>query len=932
MKKLLMFFCLMLTAAVGWAQQDWERQYETRTIVNLKVTVDGQAVATGQQLLIQAIMTKADGGEEVRGECYANNAEYKIDGWPLYYTSLNVFGNSDEEGKTFKLRFWLGGIAFDTKTAIAFDGETQGTLSNMKTYELFDLSKDEAKFKVDDIHTTKDTPVDLNDLVYFKWGGDSVRYLKNLDPAPAYKFNLQGDAYIDVDATVSHSSTISAKRTTTKSGHLYTGQVVVGNGEAPLTKELQAKVFVTPYDRWTNDVTLTLKDVRLDLDDQVHDLSSYIYFNIPKVEGEGYDEVAYADLADTLGDTPEGLSLSLETDGNYFTEALDNQPLKVKLTNRTPRSGVELRVKGSAAGGWDTEAKAKLYIKPFEVFNDSTYITLSNIEVEKNQSVDLREHITFHFPNWEPDPTSLSGDMLTKDVPYADLATVIGYAPTFTLRTAGTPESYEVSNFTLTGKKRTTAPEAITVNLIRNNSNAAALQAEATVTVTLSTTPVEGIAFANVPDPWVAARDSKASVKINVTPEGANYDVEDFDIVVSQNATNLSDTWTLADYAVVQKDDGLYFEITPRVAGITLQVAVSYDDEDAGPSETAADLEVGAQLRTRAGWGWYTLNCLNGRTDIDAVDTDFFDGKLLDVRSQTHNAYKDPTYGFFGNLSVLDPYTAYRIKTTATQAADVTFQSDKIQEVLTGNHSFNLSKGYNWVPYRYQYARTLTELLGQGLDFSGRIISKDNGFAENNGTGWVGTLTTLQPGESYLIFRESEESAYITMNAENMLTQPAAPTAQPTAARGVRQWQYNAADFAGNMTIVAELANVPDAEDMTIGAFVGGECRGEGQCVTDAEGHQYMFITVHGEGNEVVDFVLSYNGQEYLLNESLPFSTGVGSLDAPVRIIVPGVVPTAIPMTRTTAPADYPVYDLSGRRVSADSHGITISGGKTVMK
>lgn len=810
MKKLLMFFCLMLTAAVGWAQ-DWERQYETRTIVNLKLTVDGSEVATGQQFLIQAIMRKADGGEEVRGACTPNNAEYKIDGSPEYYTSLNVFGNSDEEGKTFFLRFWLGGIAFDTKTTIAFDGETHGFPSNMKTYELFDLSKDEAKFKVDDINTTVGTPVDLNDLVYFEWATDSVRYLKNLDPAPAYKFNLQGDDYIDVDATVSHSSTISAKRTTTKSGHLYTGQVVVGNGEAPLTKELQAKVFVTPYDRWSDDVT----------------------------------------------------------------------------------------------------------------------ISLSNIEVEKNQSVDLRDYITFHFPDWEPDPTSLSGDMLTKDVAYADLDSVIGYAPTFTLRAAGTPVSYEVSGFTLTGKKRTTAPETINVNLIRDNSNAAALQASATVTVTLSTTPVESIAFANVPNPWVAARDSKASVKINVTPEGADYDVEDFDIVVSQNATNLSYTWKLADCAVVQKDDGLYFEITPRVAGITLQVAISYDDEDAGLSETAADLEVGAQLRTRAGWGWYTLNCLNGRTDIDLVDTDFFAGKLLDVRTQTHNAYKDPTYGFFGNLSVLDPYTAYRIKTTATQAADVMFQSDKIQEVLTENHSFYLYEGYNWIPYRYQYARTLTELLGQGLDFSGRIISKDNGFAENNGNGWVGTLTTLQPGESYLIFRESEESAYVTLNAEYMLTQPAAPTAQPTAARGVRQWQYNAADFAGNMTIVAELANVPDAEDMTIGAFVGGECRGEGQCVTDAEGHQYMFITVHGEGNEVVDFVLSYNGQEYLLNESLPFSTGAGSLDAPVRIIVPGIVPTAIPMTRTAATADYPVYDLSGRRVSAASHGITISGGKT---
>lgn len=939
MKRLLIVFSLMLIATISWAQ-DWERLYNDRTIVNMQVTIDGSRADSEDQILIQAIMTLPNGKEELRGECYAANSSYKTPfGSTRTITQLSVYGDTDEHGQKFFLRFWCNGVKFDSKKTINFDGETHGTPTEAETYELFDLAKASNVFVLDDINMAKDSTVDIDELLYFKWSGDSVRYLNRLDPAPAYNYRLASDSYIEVDASA--SSVIRAKRPTTKAGHLYTGSISFGSDSTAVTREFTTRIFVTPFDRWTNDVVLGLRNIRLEMNDSVRNLAPYVYFDIPKADGNGYDTVDYADLESVLGYMPEGLNLRLEHEG-YLEQAYDNQPLKVKTVKRTPRNGVSIRLKGTDAFGWDKEASARLYITPYEMFNDSTYITLSDIALEKNQDADLRDYITFHFPNYEADPTSISGDLITKDVAYKDLQATLGYEPEFTLNVTSTSEYYSVEGFTIVGKKRTLAPETLSICLTGTNVTFSGA-ASANVTVTQSTISVEGIAFEGVTLPWVADRDSKTSAKIAVTPANANYDTENIQVMIREDSgLNLPSYWTLEHHAIVQKTDGLYLEITPRVAGCRLSIEVSYDDPDMGHLMTSTQLEVAGKQQIRTGWGWYTLNCLDGNTSIDNVDAQYFNNTLLDARSQFLNSYKDPTYGFFGSLWTLDASTAYRIKSTAAASTEVSFQNEGLLDVLSEGYELTLSKGYNWIPYRYQYTHTLNELSENGLEFTGRIISKNDGFAENNGNGWVGTLTTLQPGESYLVYRESDGRADCSLRGEWMLNQPQQNAANSglgenqskrmPGAADHGQWLYNADDYAGNMTIVAELANIPDAKEMTIGAFVNGECRGEGQCVTDEEGRQYMFITVHGEGDELVDFVLACNGAEFNLSETLPFSTGVGSLNAPFRFVAPGVVPTAIPMASVETDAECPVYDLAGRRVSAHSNGITITRGKTVIR
>ena len=141
-------------------------------------------------------------------------------------------------------------------------------------------------------------------------------------------------------------------------------------------------------------------------------------------------------------------------------------------------------------------------------------------------------------------------------------------------------------------------------------------------------------------------------------------------------------------------------------------------------------------------------------------------------------------------------------------------------------------------------------------------------------------------------------------------------------------WTVDHSRFADNMTVVAEIEGLMNAEDWVLGAFVGDECRGEGRSVRDG----IMFIGIAGKSGEKMNFRLhnTRTGEEYDVTESLSFQQKVGSLKAPLHLSSEGA--TGIENVNVKENLnDKAIYDLSGRRVVKPVKGIYIVGGRKVI-
>ena len=144
----------------------------------------------------------------------------------------------------------------------------------------------------------------------------------------------------------------------------------------------------------------------------------------------------------------------------------------------------------------------------------------------------------------------------------------------------------------------------------------------------------------------------------------------------------------------------------------------------------------------------------------------------------------------------------------------------------------------------------------------------------------------------------------------------------PAGARAVRQsvWSYDHSRFANNLTMVAEVSDLDNAEAYTIGAFVDGECRGEGIFQNGM-----AFITVHTDGGEQVSFQLHNELTDEYIDIDQTVTSGarrLGSLKAPVQMTSQGVVTGINDVQRPTFNVER--YDLGGRTVGTAQKGLSI--------
>lgn len=371
--------------------------------------------------------------------------------------------------------------------------------------------------------------------------------------------------------------------------------------------------------------------------------------------------------------------------------------------------------------------------------------------------------------------------------------------------------------------------------------------------------------FVLTPDP-VDAEVDPSRVEVTITPD-----------------SYVSEEWKSIVEIVPTDENKLNYTIRPHSVGRAI-ISVKLD----GVEVASSNVLIGQRYMQKAGWKWASL--YGG--DVSWNSPEYELGNVVEeIRSEDALLHNDPEYGYFGDINRLESGTCYKIKVKEEEPGllDLRIMYTGAYEDMRTHRQ--IVPMWNWLGNPYQYDHDINSVFStedayaNKFNVGDRIVSKDNGFAEYNGEKWTGTLTTLHAGLGYMYFNAVSDTIDMEYLREGSMPQGTPVMNAPQHKQSV--WTYNSAPFADNMTIVADLGNDYSAERFTVGAFVGEECRGEGEMI---EGK--CFITVHADKGETISFKLydAVSGEMRTINEQLPFAKMAGSFRTPQRMTVGGIV------------------------------------------
>lgn len=365
-------------------------------------------------------------------------------------------------------------------------------------------------------------------------------------------------------------------------------------------------------------------------------------------------------------------------------------------------------------------------------------------------------------------------------------------------------------------------------------------------------------------------------------PVGAEVDPSRVEVTITPNSY-LPEEWKSMVEIVPTDESKLNYTILPHGVG-SATISVKLDGEEVATSHVS----IGQRYMQKAGWKWASL--YGGGVRWNSPEYEL--GNVVEeIRSADALLHNDPEYGYFGDIYGLGTGTCYKIKVKEEEPGLLDLRimyTGAYEDMQTYRQIVPM---WNWLGNPYQYDHDINSVFStedsnaNNFNVGDRIVSKDNGFAEYNGEKWTGTLTTLHAGLGYMYFNAGSENVDMEYQRESLMPQGTPVMNAPQHKQSV--WTYNSAPFADNMTIVADLGNEYSAERFTVGAFVGDECRGEGEMIDGK-----CFITVHADKGETISFKLhdAVSGEMRTINEQMPFAKMAGSLRAPQRLTVGGIV------------------------------------------
>ena len=266
-----------------------------------------------------------------------------------------------------------------------------------------------------------------------------------------------------------------------------------------------------------------------------------------------------------------------------------------------------------------------------------------------------------------------------------------------------------------------------------------------------------------------------------------------------------------------------------------------------------------------AGWNWFStyIDMQNGGLAI--VENALGDNGIQ-IKSQNIGFTSYAEGEWFGTLNTMSNDEMYQIKVTNTEEISIT------GPVADPNdYPINLVNGWNWIGYPMDETLDIATALGNFQPTSNDMIKGRNGYCTYvEGYGWWGSLNALTPGIGYM-YRSYNSAANFTFHRGNKVNDVVLNNVET-------YWTPAAEDFAfnGNVMATVNAEGLTLSEEMEIGAFVNGECRGAAKLMYVEPLDQYVaFLTVFGDNDEEVSFKIYNEGETFTADEQVVYTNNM---------------------------------------------------------
>ena len=267
-----------------------------------------------------------------------------------------------------------------------------------------------------------------------------------------------------------------------------------------------------------------------------------------------------------------------------------------------------------------------------------------------------------------------------------------------------------------------------------------------------------------------------------------------------------------------------------NVENKALEPEISFDYFD---SSTNSELT----LALAKNWNWMSHN-LNAPLEVTVLQPNAYR-----IVGQDGETIKDPSYGYTGTISTLDPTRLYKVQMTTAASVPL---NGKLYNVAF--KSTDLTAGWNWLGYPLAGSLSPSVALANLEAQDGDCLIGQDGMAMYSNGQWSGTLSHLTPGKGYLL--KLQGNATLHWNAPRVSTRHHAQGIKRSG--DAAPFTVDAHLYPNVMGIVADLydsGSLVDVDDYWLMAFCGDECRGVAQTV---DGH--MMMNIYGNSGETITF------------------------------------------------------------------------------
>ncbi|MGB0868992.1 MAG: LamG-like jellyroll fold domain-containing protein [Flavobacteriales bacterium] len=308
------------------------------------------------------------------------------------------------------------------------------------------------------------------------------------------------------------------------------------------------------------------------------------------------------------------------------------------------------------------------------------------------------------------------------------------------------------------------------------------------------------------------------------------------------------------------------------------------------PKQFDAYSKVQENYALQPGWNWVSFHL--GTTDTLHLATllsslELQDGDQIKTLGNNTFATYSSTFGWLGNLRNTGVNLAKGYKIKLSQADTLVNIGDVVDPA---SYNVNLQTGWNWIGFVSIRPMNTNVALGNLEPTTGDLIKGRANFSVyDEQLGWIGSLNTMYPNQSYMYNSLNAQATNFTFPvAGGFKMASSTPYSELTDAR----WPVNYGKSISNMSAVVELEqceNPINLDEWYIGFFDGtGTCRSLSTLEQINDEKQLAFVTAVGNDDLSLTPKLlnKVTGEELVLDGGLTYQANShkGSYETPVVV------------------------------------------------